>query len=79
MKISVRKSRGLDNYTVKVDNVLIDSFKTKKEALDFVDVNKDKLEELKNKKVEIKDKPVLKSKWNWYSILSEIIEELNNE
>ena len=62
MKISVRKSRGLDNYTVKVDNVLIDSFKTKKEALDFVDVNKDKLEELKNKKVEIKDKPVLKSK-----------------
>ena len=62
MKISVRKSRGLDNYTVKVDNVLIESFKTKKEALDFVDVNKDKLEELKNKKVEIKDKPVLKSK-----------------
>ncbi len=61
MKITVRKSRGLDTYTVKVDSVLIESFKTKKEALDFVDVNKDKLEELKNKKVEIKDKPVLKS------------------
>lgn len=62
MKVSVRKSRGVNNFTVKVDNVLIETFETKKEALDFVDVNKDKLEELKNKKVEIKNKPKLKSK-----------------
>jgi hypothetical protein len=56
MKITVRKSRGINNYTVKVDNVLIETFETKKEALNFVDVNKDKLEELKNKKVEINKK-----------------------
>ena len=49
MKITVRKSRGVNLYNVKVDNVLIESFETKKEALDFVDVNKDKLEDLKNK------------------------------
>lgn len=58
MKITIRKSRGINSYSLKVDNVLIENFENKSEALKYVEDNKDKLEDLKNKKVELgKKKP----------------------
>lgn len=56
MKITIRKSRGINSYSLKVDNVLIENFENKSEALKYVEDNKDKLEDLKNKKVELSKK-----------------------